>query len=100
MYKYFSETEEKINGISSNLQSAKYWTKQYDNIFISGKELGYKEIVFAVKKDKRSLLNSLNKSIFTLQDNKIIREKCTKYFSEEDYLCDFWFFYIKEYIDV
>jgi hypothetical protein len=89
IFSYFSQTEDKVDGIVATLQGANYWSQEYENLFVSGKELGYKEIVFPVNKNKRSLLSTLNKSIFTLQDNKIIREKCTKYFPNEDYLCDF-----------
>jgi hypothetical protein len=89
IFSYFSQTDDEVDGIVATLQGANYWSQEYDNLFISGKELGYKEIVFAVNKNKRSLMNQMNKSIFTLQDNKIIREKCSKYFPNEDYLCDF-----------
>ena len=50
--------------------------------------MGFKEIVFAVSKDKPILLDQLNKSIFSLQEGNIIQDKCEKYFPKDAYLCD------------
>lgn len=84
---YYLSNHKKYDGVVTDIHVGKRATDKYSNVYLSNADLGFNEIAFAVNPRRQTLLQKMNKLIYTLEENGVIYSKCQKYFSDDVELC-------------